>query len=100
MSKGKMILFAAMIGALTLVGCEKKEESSSSSASKSATEAKTLVAQKTCPVMGNAITKELYADYKGQRVYFCCQGCVEPFNKEPEKYIKKLKEMGEKPEKL
>lgn len=99
MSKGKMVLFASLVGAMVLVGCEKKEENSSKEA-KSATETSALVAQKTCPVMGNAITKELYADYRGQRVYFCCQGCVEPFNKEPEKYIKKLKELGEKPEKL
>lgn len=57
-------------------------------------------AQTTCPVMGGKINKELYADYKGQRVYFCCMGCPQEFAKDPEKYIKKLKEMGLEPEKI
>ena len=54
--------------------------------------------QTTCPIMGGPINKELYADYKGQRVYFCCMACPEEFNKNPEKYIAKLKEMGQEPE--
>lgn len=56
--------------------------------------------QTTCPVMGGKINKELYADYKGQRVYFCCLGCPPEFKKNPEKYIQKLKEMGQEPEKI
>jgi len=46
--------------------------------------------QKLCPVMGGAINKELYTEYKGKKVYFCCPGCKETFEKEPEKYIAKL----------
>ena len=57
-------------------------------------------AQTTCPVMGGTINKELYADYKGERVYFCCMACKPQFDKDPEKYIKKLKEMGQEPEKI
>ena len=58
-------------------------------------------AQTTCPVMGGTIVnKELYADYKGQRVYFCCMACPDEFKKDPEKYIAKLKEMGQEPELL
>ncbi|MBU0943527.1 MAG: hypothetical protein KJ804_02650 [Proteobacteria bacterium] len=58
-------------------------------------------AQTTCPVMGGTIVnKELFADYKGERVYFCCLACPEQFAKDPEKYIKKLKEMGQDPEKI
>jgi YHS domain-containing protein len=59
-----------------------------------------LKAQKTCPVMGGAIDKKVYADYKGQRVYFCCEGCRAPFKKDPEGYLKKILEAGEKPETL
>lgn len=59
-----------------------------------------LVPQKTCPVMGGAIDKSIYVDYKGQRVYFCCNGCPAQFKKDPEKYLKKLEATGEKPEKL
>ena len=50
--------------------------------------------QANCPVMGGKINKDIYADYKGKRVYFCCPACIEPFNKDPEKYIKKLQEEG------
>ena len=57
-------------------------------------------AQTTCPVMGGQINKELYADYKGERVYFCCPACLPQFEKDPEKYIKKMKEMGQEPEKI
>jgi len=57
-------------------------------------------AQTTCPVMGGPINKELYADYKGERVYFCCMACPPQFAKDPEKYINKLKEMGQEPEKI
>jgi len=35
--------------------------------------------------MGNPIDKSVYVDYKGKRVYFCCAGCPETFNKDPEK---------------
>jgi len=56
-------------------------------------------AQTTCPVLGGKINKEAYADYKGQRVYFCCQGCDAEFKKDPEKYLQKMKEQGVTPEK-
>lgn len=57
-------------------------------------------AQTTCPVMGGTINKELYADHNGERVYFCCMACPPQFAKDPEKYIKKLKTMGQDPEKI
>lgn len=55
--------------------------------------------QTVCPVLGNKIDKKVYTDYQGQRVYFCCTGCVEPFKKNPAQYLKKLKEQGVTPEK-
>ncbi len=45
-----------------------------------------------CPVQGGKINKELYADYKGQRVYFCCAACIPIFNKDPQAYLKKMRE--------
>ena len=50
--------------------------------------------QENCPVMGGKINKSLYADHKGKRVYFCCTGCIAPFNKEPEKFIQQLEAAG------
>lgn len=50
--------------------------------------------QTTCPVLGGNINKDVYADYQGKRIYFCCKGCDKEFEKDPEKYLKKLKEEG------
>jgi len=50
--------------------------------------------QTNCPVMGGKIVKDHYADYKGQRVYFCCPSCDATFKQDPEKYIAQLKEKG------
>ena len=48
------------------------------------------IAQKTCPVMGNPIDPEVFVDYKGRRIYFCCPGCDKTFQKDPEKYLAKV----------
>jgi YHS domain-containing protein len=56
-------------------------------------------AQTVCPVLGNKINKNVYADCQGKRVYFCCAGCVAPFQKNPGKYLKKLEGQGITPEK-
>ena len=53
-------------------------------------------AQTLCPVMGGKINKDVYADYEGKRVYFCCEGCVPEFQKDPAKYINKLENEGVK----
>jgi YHS domain-containing protein len=50
--------------------------------------------QTKCPVLGGDINKQVYADYKGKRIYFCCAGCDQEFEKNPEKYLQKLKEEG------
>jgi YHS domain-containing protein len=53
-----------------------------------------LKPQTTCPVLGDRIDKNVYLDYEGQRIYFCCAGCKDTFLKEPEKYFKKIEEDG------
>lgn len=54
-----------------------------------------------CPVMENEINKDVYVDYKGKRVYFCCEGCIKEFKSDPEKYMKKLEgvKLDEAPDK-
>jgi YHS domain-containing protein len=54
--------------------------------------------QTTCPVLGGNIDKNVYTDYQGKRIYFCCAACVDEFNKNPKKYLQKLKEAGVTPE--
>jgi len=50
--------------------------------------------QTTCPVLGGDIDKSVYVDYQGKRIYFCCMGCDAEFKKNPEMYMKKLREAG------
>jgi nitrosocyanin len=46
----------------------------------------------TCPVMGGKVEKDTpyKIEYKGKTIGFCCPGCIEQFNADPEKYIKKI----------
>lgn len=56
--------------------------------------------QTVCPVLpAGKINKEIYVDYQGERIYFCCKGCDVEFMKDPEKYMKKMREQGVKFEK-
>ena len=48
------------------------------------------VEQAVCPVTGQKIDKNIFVEYKGKKVYFCCADCKAVFEKEPEKYIAKL----------
>ena len=52
------------------------------------------IAQTTCPVMGRNISKNIHEDYKGKRVYFCCNGCPATFKADPEKFMKKMADEG------
>jgi YHS domain-containing protein len=49
-----------------------------------------VVEQTTCPVMGGAINKAIFVEYQGKKVYFCCAGCPETFQADPQKYLSKL----------
>lgn len=47
--------------------------------------------QTECPVMvGNKIDPNIYVDYEGKRVFFCCNICKSAFIKEPQKYLHRL----------
>jgi len=46
----------------------------------------------TCPVSGESFRKSQFTesmDYEGTTYYFCCAGCKEKFEKNPERYAKK-----------
>ena len=84
-----VIFFLA--GIFLFTGCKKKSEPAPA-------ETKAIVPQtieqKICPVMEGPINKEIYTEYKGKKVYFCCPGCKEKFEKEPGKYISKLPQLS------
>jgi YHS domain-containing protein len=49
------------------------------------------IVQTTCPVMvGNKIDPNIYTEYKGKRVYFCCPRCKAAFEADPERYLSGL----------
>lgn len=100
----------AVVLALGLIGCKKKESPAVPAkettmkdmrmqAAKPAedtnktvtTAAAASVEQTMCPVMdGNKIDKNVFVEYKGKKVYFCCADCKAKFIAEPEKYAAKL----------
>jgi YHS domain-containing protein len=54
-------------------------------------------ANSTCPVMMKEKTKaDMFTDYKGQRVYFCCAKCKKHFAQDPDKYMTRLNEQKAK----
>lgn len=48
-----------------------------------------------CPVMPDMkVNPEIYSDYKGKRVWFCCTTCRSTFDRNPEKYLVLLPQFG------
>jgi len=102
MNVKKMYLIIAVLfaGLFLFNGCKKSEPvppaapaataKPAEQAAATAEQTATTAEQTTCPVMGGAIDKNIFIEYKGKKVYFCCPGCEEQFKKEPEKYIAKL----------
>lgn len=50
--------------------------------------------QKTCPMSGMKVNKDIFADFEGERVFFCGPGCREKFMEDPASSIKKLEAQG------
>jgi YHS domain-containing protein len=66
-------------------------------AKETADQAQAGILQKTCPVMeGNPIDPNVFVEYNGKKVYFCCAECKDKFLADPEKYIAKLPQFNEK----
>lgn len=51
-----------------------------------------------CPVLQDEpVDREIFTDYSGKRVYFCCQRCLTKFLSNPDKYLKKLPQFASLP---
>jgi len=104
-----MTLFVVVVlsvGLLMINGCKKSEPSSTETSSnkmqgmegmqenamtkEEMAKAAAAGEQTICPVMDNPINKDVFVEYKGNKVYFCCPDCKAKFNADPEKYIAKL----------
>ena len=86
---GTILLLVSLLscGLIVLNGCKKSEPAVPAETKEVASAA---IEQTVCPIMGGAINKSMFTEYKGKKVYFCCAGCKEKFEKEPEKYLAKL----------
>jgi YHS domain-containing protein len=76
-----VLVFAAR--SVSAAGCCGNEDSKAAPKAEGET-----IAQKICPVMGNAINPKIFVDYKGRRIYFCCGMCPDKFKADPEKYVR------------
>ncbi len=88
-----LLISTLMLTVVSLTGCKKKSEPAKPTETKQVVSE--LIEQTTCPVMDGAINKELYTEYKGKKVYFCCPGCKGKFEADPEKYVSKLPQFSE-----
>ncbi|MBN1795110.1 MAG: YHS domain-containing protein [Sedimentisphaerales bacterium] len=87
----KTIILMALLAVLVvgLTGCKKKSEPVGTTVGQEVVA--DVTEQKTCPIMdGNPIDKNIFVEYKGKKVYFCCAGCKEKFEADPGKYVSKL----------
>lgn len=38
------------------------------------------------------VKRDISVEHEGRKVYFCCDGCVKSFNKDPKAFLAKVKE--------
>ena len=99
--KTHLVIAGLLAGLVVLNGCKKSAPApppttgtmqgmQGHEAAAVTTEAAAAGEQTVCPVMGGAIDKAIFTEYKGKKVYFCMESCKAAFEKEPEKYIAKL----------
>ena len=79
-----------LIGLIALQGCQTTESKNEAAAGISRSPEQT-----DCPIMGMAVDKNVYTEYKGKKVYFCCAGCINTFKEDPEKYLSKLPQFNQ-----
>lgn len=80
-----------MGAAAAFLGCSKKADTDHAGHDHAGQQAAAdTVEQTLCPVMKAPINKDIFVEYEGKKVYFCCPGCPEEFTKNPEKYLADL----------
>lgn len=50
--------------------------------------------QTLCPVEGGEIERDVFVDYGGYRIYFCCPGCDTEFLAAPDQFLDRMKAEG------
>lgn len=89
-----LLIVLLVFGLISVTGCKKSEPTEpptpAAVSEKPVEIAAETIEQTTCPVMGGPVNKDFYTEYKGKKVYFCCAGCKEKFEADPEQYLSKL----------
>ena len=93
--KRNSVVWAVPVAALMILvlvsGCGKEEPGAQNVSADQPAVTTVATEQETCPIMeGNPINKNIFVEYEGKKVYFCCKGCPEKFLANPEKYVAKL----------
>ncbi len=91
-----VIILSLMTTGLVNMSCSKEEKTpqKGEDVTTKVAEPQTLKAQTIDAFSGKPVNKSIYADYNGKRIYFCCANSKMDFNNDPEKYIKKFRELG------
>ncbi len=83
---------AMLVGVSAMALAEEKSAATRPATAPATTQASATPVNKKCPVSGDPVDpKGKTVIYKGQVIGFCCDDCVEPFQKNPEKYAKNIK---------
>ena len=85
------LLLSSAFGVVVLAARDQSPVSATVAAAPSTQEADKPI-NKNCPIEpDNAIDPKVTIKYKGKTVAFCCADCIKEFQKDPEKYMAKMK---------
>ncbi len=89
-----MLLLLGM--ALTDIACDKEEEGTKETeeVTPKGGEVQALKAQTTDALSGKPVDRNIYADYEGKRIYFCCDQSRKDFHNNPDAYFTKFRQQG------
>ena len=88
-----VLVFVVMAGSVAFIaGADDKPAATTKPAASTQPTASATPVNKKCPVTGEDVNpKGKTVQYKGKTVGFCCDDCIEMFNKNPDKYADKIK---------
>lgn len=91
-----LTIFCLLIAGVTQISCSSNDKGAekNAEAETSNPQPPAKIYQMRDALSGKLVNRDIYADYEGKRVYFCCRNSRSEFQRDPEKYIIKFKELG------
>ena len=85
-------MFAFAFCALSIVALAENKPPTTAPAAPTTKPAAPAIANTKCPVSGDAVdAKVKTVVYQGKTIGFCYADCINAFNKDPDKYVAKMK---------